>query len=174
MLKEFCTSTPAHGYDHLTKGSKVNKICWSIVLVTALFATVGHLYVLTSSYLKYDYYEVITVKPDIERTFLDVAICDTVRISDYALSKYEGSFLFYYNSITAALYRQSIKNTLYSEEAFRSLLKNTVNPAFMLANIETDQRMNIGTQFESLVVDCIFKEKKCDENNFELHISPDY
>ena len=80
-------------------------VCWTVVLVTALFAAVGHLYILTSSYLQFDYYEVITVKSDVARTFPDVRICDTVRLSDYALNKYEGtiSFLGYYSVIREAL-----------------------------------------------------------------------
>ena len=175
-LKEFCASTSAHGYGHLTKGSKPSKICWAAVLVTALFATVSHLYVLSGAYLRYDYYEVISIQSDVERVFPDVTICDTARISDYALSKFESSrlFMFHYQSLLREINNKSKYYAMYSKEMYSQFLLRTLNPVFILANIPSDQKTSLGVQFDSLVVDCQYKELKCNKSNFEICVSHNY
>ena len=175
-LKEFCASTSAHGYGHLTKGSTPSKICWAAVLVTALFATVSHLYILSRAYLRYDYYEVISVQPDVERMCPDVTICDSAKISDYALFKFEGtrSFMFYYQSLLEEISNKSKYSAIYSKQMYSQFLLRTLEPGFILSNIASDQKTSIGIQFDSLVVDCSYKELKCDRNNFEIFVSHKY
>ena len=175
-LKEFFASTSAHGYGHLTKGSTPSKICWAAVLVTALFPTVSHLCILSSAYLRYDYYEVISVQPDVERMFPDVTICDSAKISDYALFKFERtrSFMFYYQSLLEEISNKSKYSAIYSKQMYSKFLLRTLEPGFILSNIPSDQKTSIGIQFDSLVVDCKYKELKCDINNFEIFVSHKY
>ena len=78
-FKEFCTSVSAHGYCHMVKGTVVSRAVWTIVVVVGFFCTSWHLQSLLNVYLKYDYYEVVTVKPDAERIFPDVTICDNAQ-----------------------------------------------------------------------------------------------
>ena len=91
-FEEFCTS--GHGYRHLTEGSTKGKVFWGIVLIIGTIFFIGHVYALTREYLQYEYHEVITMKSDVELTFPDVTICDSIVVSDFSLMKYEITFFY--------------------------------------------------------------------------------
>ena len=175
-LKEFCSSTSAHGYGHLTKGSKGSKVCWAVVVFTSLIASFGHLYVLTKSYLQFDYYQVVSVKPEVERTFPDVTICDTARISDYSSTNYHAAknLLFQYTSIVEELQNVSKYFKLYPEQLYSMFIPYFARAFFLIANIPLNDTKTIGVQFDSLVVDCWFKEVKCNQSNFDTYVHADY
>ena len=100
-FKEFCTYYSGHGYRHLTEGSTEGKVFWGIVLIIGTIFFIGHVYVLTREYLQYEYHEVITMKSDVELTFPDVTICDSIVVSDFALMKYESNIFLRYFSTDA-------------------------------------------------------------------------
>ena len=175
-LKEFCSSTSAHGYGHLTKGSKGSKACWAVVVVTALIASGFHLYSLTSTYLQYDYYEVVSVKPEVERIFPDVTICDTAAMSEHALMRSESGrrFMLYHQSLVKEFQNLSKYLKKYPLDIYSHFIAHLSHPKFVIPNIPTNQTASIGVQFDSLVVGCKFKELTCNESNFQHFLSKDY
>ena len=175
---EFFASTSSHGFSHVTKGATLGRICWTFLLTFSHVAAVGHLWFLSRHYLNYDYYEVITVKPDVNRTFPDITICDNVRISDHALQKFEEAraILERLQSVGASvLKRKDDLTDIYSKEVVDKMYNLLIGESEALfANIPLKLIHHLGTQFDSLVASCKFGQQECGVKNFELYISPKY
>lgn len=178
-LKEFFATTSAHGYLHLTKGSTIARLCWAFLVLAALLATTGHVYVLTMEYLKYEYHDVITNKPDVERTFPDVTICDSVGISDYAVHKSGEAITImrYILSIGKMLLSKTTKQDLadkYSKEIVDGFYSFLNESSSIFANLPSNLTNHVGVQFDSLVANCKFAGLDCDAKHFELYVHPTY
>ena len=178
-FKEFCSTTSAHGYGHLTKGTIFLRTCWGFLLAVAFCLTIGHLYALTSKYLKYDYYDVISMKPDIVRRFPDVTICDTVGISDHTVSRYKGTkAMLKHLHISREYIKSWVENEKvkdsYGESFLTNILNNALGFEYIFANLQPHERSLIGTVFDSLVVSCKYADQSCGVENFELYENPEY
>ena len=172
-LIEFCSSTSAHGYAYLAKGATYKRVFWGFLLIIAFGVAIGHLYAMTSKYLEYDYYDVISVRPDITRRFPEVTTCDTAGISDFAASRHEGTRNLIKHSYIIRQYLKAHRINLTGEYTVTDM-STDIRPEYAFANMPANKRSLIGTVFDSLVVSCRFAEQKCSAENFELHANPKY
>ena len=175
--REFCLHTTAHGYGHLTKGSIVSRICWAAILVLATIIAIFHIWALSAKYMAYEYHETISTRPNILPTFPDVTVCDTVRLSNYAWSKFEGTgdiFKQLYITDMALDLQKKNNSKIYPEKILNFLMDGIISSEFIFANIPSKYRNLIGTQFENFVVHCRFGEHDCGIENFETIISTRY
>ena len=167
-FKEFCTSVSAHGYCHMVKGSAVSRAVWTIVLVVGFFCAIFHLQGIAIIYLKYDYYEVVTVNPDAKRIFPDITICDNAKISEYAvLESQEIRDIAHYFFSTNDTLRMLINST-------NQKITFSAGTLYLQASMPSGQLTLLGSRFNSLVVDCIVNQQTCNRENFELHVNPIY
>ena len=172
-FEEFCTYYSGHGYRHLTEGSVKGKVFWGIVLIIGTIFFIGHVYVLTREYLQYEYHEVITMKSDVELTFPDVTICDSIVVSDFSLMKYEVTFFYdIFQRMLLALSKNNIFTASFSKEEMRALENWLFTTNALISNVPKEVSYSISSQFESLVLNCMFSEKRCNRSNFEAFIDP--
>ena len=170
-FKEFCASVSAHGCCHMVKGTAFSRVIWTIVVVAGFCCAVLHLFSITTLYLKYEHYEVVTVKPDVERIFPDVTVCDSVGVSEYAVLKSQElrRTLPYIYSTAEMLRKKKILN--YTKEDAGGFWQGLPS---VLASMPKEQLTLLGSRFDSLIVDCKINEQKCDRENFDLHVNPGY
>ena len=151
-------------------------MCWAVILGLALICSIGHLYLLTSAYLRYEYHTIIEVKPDVKLTFPEVTVCDTVGLSHYALNNYEGTKTLFkrFHVVLKGFLKQNNHTLLHDKETLAFLAKWLRAPAFIFANVPSEDRSKIGSQFDSLVTDCLFAEMPWDQSNFEVFMNSKY
>ena len=116
------------------------------------------------------------MKSDIELTFPDVTICDSVIVSDNALIKHNKVAFFYevIQRMLIALSENNIFTASFSKEEMEALENWMFTTNVLISNVPEDERSSIGSQFESLVVDCMFSERHCNTSNFEAFIDPNH
>ena len=175
--REFCLHTTAHGYGHLTKGSIISRICWAMTLVVATNIAIFHIWALTAKYMAYEYHEMISTRLNILPTFPDVMVCDTVQLSNYAWSKFEGTgdiFKQLYIIEKALDLQRKNNSKIYPEKILNFLMDGIISSEFIFTNILSKYRNLIGTQFENFVVHCRYEKCDCGIENFETIINTKY
>ena len=175
-FEEFCTYYSGHGYRHLNEGSAKGKMFWGFVLIIGTIFFIGHVYVLTREYLQYKYHEVITMKSDVELTFPDVTICDSVIASDFTLIK-NNEIVFFYGKFQLLLLALSESNSFtasFTKEEMEAITNWVFTTNYMISNLPKEKAYLMGSKFESLVVDCVFSEAHCNRSNFETFIDPNH
>ena len=176
-FEEFCKYYSGHGYRHLNESSATGKMFWCTVLIIGTIFFFGHVYALTSEYLQYEYHEVITMKSDVELTFPDVTICDTVIALDFDLILKHNELMFFYGKLQLALIALSEKNSFtayFTKEEMAAITNWVFTANYVISNLPKEKAYSMGSKFESLVVDCVFSETHCNRSNFETFIDPNH